>query len=158
MCKEKETKESTALSRRAKRGASKGVEGALLLGVRHDNAVVLGGHVALDALAILGAALVDVVADKAAADKGDGLNLRSVAHGIDDALATLHHVQDAIRPQTLAELREDLGSIVCEIFGNAGHVDLEDKSEDEPRRRAKMEDRVIQGKVQRYFREWKAEE
>ena len=50
-----------ALSRGAKRGPDKGVEGALLVGVRHDHAVVLGAHVALHPLAVGIASLVNVL-------------------------------------------------------------------------------------------------
>ncbi|RUS85658.1 hypothetical protein EGW08_006604, partial [Elysia chlorotica] len=50
------------LPRRAKCSPDKGGQRALFVGVWHDNSVVLCPHVRLDALAVLGASLVDVLA------------------------------------------------------------------------------------------------
>ena len=50
----------TPLTSSAESGTDKLVEGVLLVGVGHDDAMVLGAHVALDALAIFGSTLVNI--------------------------------------------------------------------------------------------------
>jgi hypothetical protein len=49
-----------SLTGSAKSGTDKLVESVLLVGVGHDDAMVLGAHVALDTLAIFGPTLVDI--------------------------------------------------------------------------------------------------
>ena len=51
---------------------------------------------------------MNVITDETAADKRYGLDLGGIAEGVDDALAALHHVEDAVGPQTLTELGENL--------------------------------------------------
>ena len=51
--------------------------------------MVLSGHVGLDALSVLGAALVDVVADVSATDQRDGLHLEGIAERVHDTLTIL---------------------------------------------------------------------
>lgn len=49
-----------ALSGGSEGGSGELIEGLFLVGISHDDSVVLGSHVGLDALSVLGSTLVDV--------------------------------------------------------------------------------------------------
>jgi hypothetical protein len=64
-----------ALTGRAEAGVDGGVGGQVEVGVGQDEHVVLGATEGLDALAVGGAGLVDVLRDRGGADEGDGLDV-----------------------------------------------------------------------------------
>ena len=70
------------------------IEGGILVGIGHDDTVVLGAHVRLDALAILtGGAAVDVLSGTVAADKRDGPDVLVVTDKVDTVVGTVNNVQ-----------------------------------------------------------------
>ena len=70
------------------------VEGGVLVGIWHDDTVVLGAHVRLDALAILaGGAAVDVLSGAVATDEGDGLDVLVVTDKVDAIVGAVNNVQ-----------------------------------------------------------------
>lgn len=70
--------------------------------------MVLGGHVALDALALGGTPSVDVLARVVTSDERDRLDLGRIEDAVDSIVGTVDHREDAIRDTSLlSELGED---------------------------------------------------
>lgn len=65
--------------------------------------VVLGAHVRLHSLAVLGAPLVDVLARSVGADERDRANVRIIADEIDALVCAVYDVHDALREVDLVE-------------------------------------------------------
>ncbi|MPM75276.1 hypothetical protein SDC9_122268 [bioreactor metagenome] len=84
-----------ALTGRAKRCACQGVQSLVLVGVGHDDGVVLGAHHALHALAVQAGAVVDVRAYLGGAHKADGLDVGVIADRVHCIFTTVDHVQHA---------------------------------------------------------------
>ena len=82
-----------ALSGRAEGRSDQRIERLLLVGVRHDDGVILGAHHALHALAVLRGEVVDVRAHGGRADEGDGGDVGVRAQRVDGALAAMDDVQ-----------------------------------------------------------------
>ncbi len=87
------------------------VEGGLLVGVRHDSAMVLGSHVGLDTLVGLGSAGVDVLTGSVGADEGDTADARLVADVVDAVVGTVDHVEHTVgETSLLGEAGQNEGS------------------------------------------------
>ena len=93
------------LARRAVGGADQRIDRLLEIGVGHHHHVVLGAAQRLHALAVLGAALVDVLRDRGRADEAQRLHLGMIEQRIDGELVALHHVEDAVRQPGLCQQR-----------------------------------------------------
>ena len=78
------------------RGTHQGIDHLLLVGIRHDDHVVLGAGEALYALHVAGAGFVDVTADRYRTHKGNGLDGRIVQQGIHLLLGTVYYLQNAL--------------------------------------------------------------
>jgi len=87
------------------------VESGGLVGIWHDDTVVLSRHVRLDTLAILGTAVVDVAASLVRTDEGDGLDVVVVAQEVDGVDGTVNDVDNTIwKTGILGQLDEHHGS------------------------------------------------
>ena len=92
--------------------------------------VVLGAHVRLHPLAVLGTSLVDVLARPIGADERDRANVRIIADEVDTLVCAVYDVHDALREVDLVEklhqnhrcARNSLGRLQ-----NEGVSSLEDK-------------------------------
>lgn len=96
-----------ALTSGSEGGSDEGVESALAGSVRHDAAVVLGTHVGLDALAVGGGAVVDVLTDHVSSDEGDGTDIGVVAKEVNSTLGSVDHVEQTGLEQILTQLGHD---------------------------------------------------
>ena len=94
------------LSGRSEGRAHKLVDGVLLVGVRHDNAVVLGAHVALHPLAISRASLVYVPSGGIPSDKGDSSDVRIITNEVDTVVLAVDDIDHAVRKTGLLEQLE----------------------------------------------------
>lgn len=112
-----------ALTGGAEASAGKGVEGILLVAVRHESGVVLGTHVALGALAGSGGTGVDVFSGSVGTDEGNGLDVGVVVdHHVDGVVGTVDNVDNAIWDSgLLKELDHDLGG-AGDLLGGLEHV------------------------------------
>ena len=77
------------LAGRAVRGADRGVGGHVEVGVGQHEHVVLGAAEGLDALAVLGAGLVDVLGDRRRADEADGGDVGVLEDAVDGDLVAV---------------------------------------------------------------------
>jgi hypothetical protein len=82
-----------ALTRSAKSGTDEGVEGVFLVSIGHDDTVVLGTHVGLDALAVLGGAFEDVFTSGVTTDERNSADVRIVTEEVDGIVATVNNVE-----------------------------------------------------------------
>ena len=81
------------LSRRAEGGTDECVQRLILVGVRHDDGVVLGTHHALRTLAVITGEFVYVFTDVARSDERHCLDIRMCAECIDSLFAAVDDVQ-----------------------------------------------------------------
>ena len=85
-----------SLTSSAESGADELVKSGVLVGVGHDDSVVLGAHVRLDSLAVAASsAVVDVFASAVSADKGDSSNVLVVADEVDAVVRAVDGVEAA---------------------------------------------------------------
>ena len=71
--------------------------GLIQIGIRQDNAVILGPAHALHPLAVGCAAPIDILGDVRRTDKADRLDILVVKNGVDDFLVPMNDVQNARR-------------------------------------------------------------
>ncbi|AEK62597.1 hypothetical protein CFU_2770 [Collimonas fungivorans Ter331] len=86
-----------ALAGGAECRAQQVVDGLVLVGVGQHDAVVLGAHHALRALAGFAGTAIDMGADSGRADEGNRLDVGMVAQHVGHLRAAMHHVQHARR-------------------------------------------------------------
>jgi hypothetical protein len=86
----------SALARGAVGAGGDVVGGEFEVGVGQDDGVVLGATESLDALAVGGGLLVDVLGDRRRPDEGDGLDGGVGEDGVDRVLAAVDDVEDAV--------------------------------------------------------------
>jgi len=85
-----------SLTSSAESGADELVKSGVLVGVGHDDSVVLGAHVRLDSLAVAASsAVVDVFASAVSADKGDSSDVLVVADEVDAVVRAVDGVEAA---------------------------------------------------------------
>ena len=89
-------KSHASLTRRAEAGADDTVDSISLVSVWHDDAVVLGSHVDLGALAVSAGSRVDVLSSGVSSDEADALNVGVRADLCDGVTATLDDIDDTI--------------------------------------------------------------
>ena len=89
-------KRHAALARRAEGRAGEVVDDLVEVRVGHDDAVVLGAAERLHALAVRGAARVDVLRDVGRSDEADRLDVRMVEDRVDHLLVAVDDVEDAV--------------------------------------------------------------
>eukprot|EP01022_Parablepharisma_sp_SALTPOND_P009847 TRINITY_DN14066_c0_g1_i1.p1 TRINITY_DN14066_c0_g1~~TRINITY_DN14066_c0_g1_i1.p1 ORF type:complete len:1308 (-),score=476.92 TRINITY_DN14066_c0_g1_i1:655-4578(-) len=113
-------------------GSQQVVDGLVLGRIRQHDAVVLGAHHALGALAGFAGTTVDVGADMGGADEGDRLDIRMVADHVGHVRAAMHHVEHARRQAGLVgqlDQEQRRGRILLRGFQHegiaAGHRDGE---------------------------------
>ena len=85
-----------ALTGGAKRGADQLIERVFFIGVWHDDAVILGAHVGLNAFAPFGSFFVNVLTGLIRADEGDGANVGVVDDKVDRAVCAVDYVDAPI--------------------------------------------------------------
>lgn len=83
------------LPRRSKRRSGDGIQRLLLVRIRHQDRMVLGPQVGLDAFPVLASPVPDVFTGHVGPDKGDGLDTRVVAQEVDGLWSTVDEGDDA---------------------------------------------------------------
>lgn len=86
-----------SLSSRSEAGTDQSVDGIFFLGVWHDDGVVLGSHVNLSSLSVLGRKSVDVLSSLVSSDEGDSLDVFMSTDVVDGWLSSMDNVDDSIR-------------------------------------------------------------
>lgn len=100
-----------ALASSTKGSTGNGVEGEVLVGIGHDDTVVLGTKVGLDALALDNGTVVNVLSGVVTTNERDGLDVGSVTDTVDSVGTTVDDVEDSRGHTGLgAELGNDHGS------------------------------------------------
>src|SRR6266403_2116516 len=84
-----------ALPRRTEGRTNQRIERLFLVGIRHDDGVILRSHHALHALAVLRGQVVHMGADMSRTHEGDGGDVGMGAQGIDRPLAAVHDIEHA---------------------------------------------------------------
>jgi len=101
-----------ALTGGAESGTDQGVDGVVLVGVGHDEGVVLGSHVNLVAFAVLGGESVDVLTSGVGTNERDSLDVLMGADLVDSGDTTVDDVDDTIGDtRLLEEVDEDLNGV-----------------------------------------------
>ena len=85
----------TSLTSSTERCASNSVECEVLVGVGHDDCVVLGTKIGLHSLAEGGCPVVDVFTSLVATDKRDGFDVGVVADPVDRRSCTVYDVENS---------------------------------------------------------------
>lgn len=83
------------LSRRPKRRSRDGIQRLFLVRIRHQDRMVLGSQVGLDAFPVLSSPVPDVFPGDVGPDKGDGFDTRVVAQEVDGLRSTVNERDDA---------------------------------------------------------------
>jgi len=86
-----------SLSSRSEAGTNQGVDGIFFLGVWHDDGVVLGSHVDLGSLSVLGGKSVDVLSSLVSSDEGDGSDVFVSTDVVHSWLSSVDDVDNSIR-------------------------------------------------------------
>jgi hypothetical protein len=83
------------LSRRPKRRSGDGIQRLFLVRIRHQDRMILGSQVGLDAFTVLASPVPDVFPGHVGSDKGDGFDTRVVAQEVDGLGSTVDEGNDA---------------------------------------------------------------
>ena len=124
------------LASRAEAGTDHTIDGVILVGVGHHNAVVLRTHVHLCALTVSAGSSVDVLTSFVCANKAYSLDVRvgaDVSHGVATAL---DHIDDAIGDARLLEQVDQELRCSSDSLGRLEHVGVakRDREREHPQR------------------------
>ena len=104
------TERHASLTGSTKRSSGNGIEGMVLVGIWHENRMVLGTQVGLDSLSIGTCSVVNVLSCSVATDKADRLDSGVVTERIDGIGTTVGNRQDTLGDTgTFGEFDEDTG-------------------------------------------------